>query len=178
MNLLLLLSNIIDEEKNMEKKSILANKYLDYFDKFQYILYDSYNITNNNYRNIINDTTLSDKPIITIEETIHKPLKNVTFNDNNEYIKNQKGGNNGDKIIICNKKSTEDRIRSKCNVLWANNVKELGKKLNIKPEKGKKTLSKAHVINQIVANKKLHAKALKELNKFDLVQSESMSESK
>nr|AVL93334.1 hypothetical protein matv_2 [Moumouvirus australiensis transpoviron] len=167
MDLLLLLTNIIDEEKNMEKKSIIGNKYLEYFDKFQNILYDSYNIPDNNNYNDITNTSLNNKPI-----------KNVSFNDNNEYIKNQRGGNNGDKIIICNKKSTGDKIRSKCNVLWANNVKELGKKLNIKPEKGKKTLSKAHVINQIVANKKLHTKALKELNKFDLVQSESMSESK
>ncbi|AVL93327.1 hypothetical protein mvtv_2 [Megavirus vitis transpoviron] len=163
MKLLLLLSNIIDGENNIPKEELM-NNYLNYYNEFQNALYESYD------ENIKNENIMSEQPKIVIEEIIIKPNKNVTFKANNEL--NQKGG---ETYAVNNKKSKEEKIRSKCEALWANNVKNIGKKLNIQPEKGKKTLSKTYVINQIIQNKNLHNKALRELNKFDLVKSETAS---
>lgn len=44
-------------------------------------------------------------------------------------------------------------------------VKRLGKELGLKPPKNKKTLSKADITKKILANEKLHNRALKSLNK-------------
>ncbi|AEY99242.1 hypothetical protein tv_L1 [Megavirus courdo7] len=126
MKLLLLLSNIIDGENNIPKEELM-NNYLNYYNEFQNALYESYD------ENIKNENIMSEQPKIVIEEIIIKPNKNVTFKSNNEL--NQKGG---ETHIINNKKSKEDKIRNKCEALWANNVKNIGKKLNIQPEKGKK----------------------------------------
>jgi hypothetical protein len=56
-------------------------------------------------------------------------------------------------------------------------VKRLGKTLGFKPPKNKKSLSKTDIIKKLLANPKLHDKALKELNKSALLRSNSTSDS-
>lgn len=71
----------------------------------------------------------------------------------------------------------KDKLKRKLNTMWAEQVKNLGKDLGIKPGKNKKALSKADTIKKILANTKLHDKAIKAIKKIEIVKSETGSES-
>jgi hypothetical protein len=64
----------------------------------------------------------------------------------------------------------------KLNTMWAEQVRELGKKLEIKPAKNKKTLSKADITKRILNNPKIHDKALKAIRNISIVKIDTISE--
>lgn len=76
------------------------------------------------------------------------------------------------KINAPNGKTDVSKLEDKLDMLWAENIRKLGRKLNIKGKNGKQ-LKRDEIVNRIIKNKKLHSKALTELNKFDLTKSES-----
>lgn len=72
------------------------------------------------------------------------------------------------------KESKKQKINRKLNILKADDVKKIGGKFNIKPEQGKKYLTKNHVISKIKNNTKLYTKVLKHINtNFEDLRSES-----
>lgn len=71
----------------------------------------------------------------------------------------------------------KEKLESKLNAAWAEEIKSLGKTLGLKPPKNKKSLSKTDVTKKILANPKLYDKALKELNKSALLRSDTASDS-
>ncbi len=66
-----------------------------------------------------------------------------------------------------------EKIKRKLNAAWAEQVKMLGNDLGLKPPKNKKTLSKADVINKIIATPSLHTRALKQFEKISSVKTET-----
>jgi hypothetical protein len=71
----------------------------------------------------------------------------------------------------------KEKLKRKLEVMWMEQVKTLGKELGIKPPKNKKNLSKTDTIKKILANPKIHDKALKEIRKIELLKSDTASES-
>ena len=59
--------------------------------------------------------------------------------------------------------------------MWAEEVKRLGKTLNLKPPKNKKSMSKKDIINRILKNKNMYDKALREAKKESTIKTESES---
>lgn len=94
-------------------------------------------------------------------KTNKKQVSFSTFNDNN---------NNSSSI------SKNDKLFRKLNTMWAEQVINIGKSLSFKPQKNKKFLSKTEVINKIMNNPNLHNQVMKEINNFELLQSETNSE--
>lgn len=86
--------------------------------------------------------------------------------------------NNDSNLLDIDSKTNEnkkDKLSRKLNTMWAEQVKNLGKELGIKPRKGG-NLSKIYVTKRILANPKLHDKALKTIRKIDIVKSDTASE--
>lgn len=72
------------------------------------------------------------------------------------------------------KENKKQKLDRKLNILKANEVKKIGEKFNIKPEQGKKYLTKSHVVQKIKNNTKLYTKVLKHINKeYDDLRTES-----
>jgi len=72
------------------------------------------------------------------------------------------------------KESKKQKIDRKLNILKADDVKKIGQKFNIKPEQGKKYLTKNHVITKLKNNTKQYTKVLKHINtNFEDLRSES-----
>jgi hypothetical protein len=71
--------------------------------------------------------------------------------------------------------TNKQRINKKLNKLKAEDVKKVGKKFNIKPESGKRYLTKTHVIDKVSKNTKIYGKVLEHVNKEygDLVRTET-----
>ena len=73
--------------------------------------------------------------------------------------------------------SKKEKLESKLKYAWAEQIKDLGKQLGIKPERGKKNLSKAYVTKRILATPKFYNDALKILHKSSMTNSDTESES-
>ncbi|UMZ08533.1 hypothetical protein [Mimivirus argentum] len=101
-----------------------------------------------------------------IEKNKHEFKKQVTFSDKNDDIfippikqSSQRGG----------KLNKSDKLRQKLNILGGDAVKSIGKDLGIKPEKGKKVLTKKYTIDKIMSNIKLQNDAWKQVNNISYV---------
>lgn len=104
------------------------------------------NIPINQAKKIINDNT---KPENNIEEQKLNIVKKIKGLDNI-----LKGGNANNTI---DKK--KEKIKVRLGAMWAEQVRDIGKELGIKPEKGK-NLSKTYITNIILNNSKLYDKVL------------------
>lgn len=76
-------------------------------------------------------------------------------------------------ITLTKKQKLERKLKAE----YAEKIIELGKYLEIKPQRGKKTLSKTYVTKKILDTAKLHDRAFKYLHKNALVKSDTESES-
>lgn len=101
------------------------------------------------------------------EDSFEEFVKNDLNNDSDEDTETPV------KKIDKKNETVPERLQRKFNTMYAEQAKSIGKSLKIKPEKGKKILSKKHVMNRIVKDKKLHQKALKEMKKRNLLNTES-----
>lgn len=111
-----------------------------------------------------------------LDDSLNMDFDNITDEDDEPKKLIKKANTNKSKPIKkLNKKSEtiEQRLERKFNAMHAEQARSIGKSLNIKPEKGKKTLSKKHVMNRVLGNSKLHTKALAELKKRKMLKTES-----
>lgn len=101
-------------------------------------------------------------------------LGKETYNDsldNNKKVRFDIANNNNNKNM-----TKKEKLQSKLNAMWAEQVKDLGKQLGFKPPKNKKSLTKTDITKLLLNSPKLYDKALKIIRKIDILRSETIGE--
>lgn len=167
-------TNPVEKGKKILIKTVFLNEFSDILDKKNEI---ENKICEKNYSNVETDIINIDIPKTESEEHIlvdeleiespNKKQKKVSIQDN------QKGGSK--KSHVKKLETKKQKINRKLNKLGAEDVKKVGKEFNIKPETGKRYLTKSHVIDKVSKNTRLYSKVLDHVNtKYkDLVKTET-----
>lgn len=98
-----------------------------------------------------------------LKSILKKKVQLSTINDrilsdtDNESMKNREK-------IHKKAETKKQKINRKLNKLGAEDVKRVGKEFNIKPEKGKRYLTKKHIIDKVSKNTKIYNKVLDHVN--------------
>ena len=153
--------------------------------KMDEIIQNSDIVNDTNYIINVDDEITSDSLINFIDGQL--PQSVLPAPSGTRFKNNQKGGykkqvsfdnsvseNDNKKSLTLSKRQ---KLESKLNARWADEIKDLGKQLKIKPQRGKKNLSKTYVTKKILASPDLYDQALKILYKMSQLNSDTGSES-
>lgn len=164
----------VNRGRKILMKTVFLNEFSDILDKKREIEKKIYEKNvETEYLNIEIPKTESEELILIDELEIDSPIKKqkkVSIQDN------QKGGSK--KRHIKKPETKKQKINRKLNKLGANDVKKVGKEFNIKPETGKRYLTKSYVIDKVSKNTRLYGKVLDHVNtKYkDIVKTETETE--
>jgi len=106
-------------------------------------------------------------------------IKIVKAKKKQKKVSIEENQNGGSKNTHMKKpESKKQKINRKLNKLGADDVKKVGKEFNIKPESGKRYLTKSHVIDKVSKNTRLYNKILDHVNtKYkDIVKTDTENE--
>jgi hypothetical protein len=176
----------VNRGRKILMKTVFLNEFNDILNKKNEI---EKKIRENNYKDVETEYINIDIPksdsdeIILIDELeVDSPIKKY---DNTKIDKadkkqkkvsieeNQKGGSKNTKQK--KPETKKQKINRKLNKLGADDVKKVGKEFNIKPETGKRYLTKSYVIDKVSKNTRLYGKVLDHVNtKYkDIVKTET-----